>query len=191
MASSRAEVIIHPVRIRILQHLAGGIEGRKMTAQQIGSELPDVPIASLYRHLSKLVEADIIQVVSERQVRGAVERLYALPRRGALLNETDVRQLSRQDHMRYFTIFVAGLLGDFARYLDRDKIDLIADGAGYRQLGIYLSDEEMAEVARAVNAILGPLMANGPGQGRRRWMLTTVLMPADDREESSEPERKE
>lgn len=191
MTLSRAEVILHPVRIRIIQHLTGGIDGRKMTAQQIGSELPDVPTASLYRHLSRLVKAGIIEVVSERQVRGAVERVYGLPRRGAHLDADEVLQLSRQDHMRYFTMFVAGLLGEFARYLERDEIDIIADGVSYRQLGIYLSDEEMAEVSRAVNAILGPLMSNGPGHGRTRRMLTTILMPADDREESSETERKE
>lgn len=38
----------------------------------------DVPPASLYRHVARLVDAGVLAVVAERRVRGAVERTHVL-----------------------------------------------------------------------------------------------------------------
>lgn len=183
MPSTRADTILHPVRMRIIQRLAAGVSGRRMTPQEIGSELPEVPQATLYRHLKRLTEAGVVEIVDERAVRGTTERVFALPHGGALLGPDDFKTMSRDDHMRYFTTFVAGLLGDFARYLERRTIDLARDGVGYRQLALYLTDDELAELVQAMNAALVPYATNGPGSGRKRRMLTTLLIPTDDPEE--------
>jgi hypothetical protein len=73
----------------------------------------------------------------------------------------------------------AGLLADFGRYLDADGADLVADGVGYRQVPLELSDHELAELAGRLNAALAPVLHHAPGPSRRRRMLTTILMPAD------------
>src|SRR5581483_2682823 len=52
MPTTKAMLITHPVRARILTALMG----RPLTTQQIAALLPDIPLPSLYRHVRTLVE---------------------------------------------------------------------------------------------------------------------------------------
>jgi hypothetical protein len=70
-----ADVLLHPVRLRLIQAFLGD---RALTTADLRDELPDVPPASLYRHIARLVDAAVLSVVSERRVRGALERTYVL-----------------------------------------------------------------------------------------------------------------
>jgi DNA-binding transcriptional ArsR family regulator len=72
---STADLVLHPVRLRILQAFLGG---RHLTTGDLARELPDVAQAGLYRHVSRLAKGGVLEVVGERQARGAVERTYAL-----------------------------------------------------------------------------------------------------------------
>jgi DNA-binding transcriptional ArsR family regulator len=170
-----AELALHPVRIRILRAVAGA----RLTTHDLVALLPDIPHATLYRHLATLVKAGLIEVVDQRRIRGAVERVYALPAHGATLDAAALATATPEDHSRYFTAFVSSLLSEFSRYLARERIDFAADGAGYQQLVLHLSDAELAKFAADLNQIVGPLLANEPGQGRVPRLLATVLLPAD------------
>ena len=152
--------MLHPVRMRIIQAFLGGLPGRQLTVQQLADELTDVPTATLYRHLNKLASADILQVVGEHQIRGAVEKVYGLATTGATIAPTDITSISREDHLRHFTTFVSGLLGDFSRYLARDQVDLIGDGVGYRQIALYLSDDELQGMIEGLSAVIKPLLTS-------------------------------
>jgi DNA-binding transcriptional ArsR family regulator len=81
-----ADLLLHPVRLRIIQAFLGD---RALTTTQLRDELGDVPPASLYRHVANLVDAGVLTVVSERRVRGAVERGYVLRAAGATVNLDD------------------------------------------------------------------------------------------------------
>ena len=182
MAISRADLILHPVRMRLIVALAR----RQLTARQLSELLPDVPQATLYHQLGTLTRAGLLRVVSERRVRGTVEKVYAVTDDSALLSPADLANATREDHLRYFTVFVTSLIGDFARYLQQDgPIDLLADGAGYRQTPFYLSDDELVEAAAALNRALLPNLANQPAPGRRRRLFSTVLFPDIASRESS------
>lgn len=178
MATSRADLILHPVRLRLLAALAR----RQLTARQLSELLPDIPQATLYHHLGTLTRAGLLRIVSERRVRGTVEKCYALADDLALsLSPADLANASREDHLRYFTIFVATLLGDFARYLQQGDpdapIDLLADGVGYRETPFYLSDDELIQAAKAINQALLPFLKNEPAPHRRRRLFATILIP--------------
>lgn len=56
---------------------------------------------------------------------------------------------------------------------------------GYRQVVLNLTDEEIMEMAVALNAALGRFLAYEPKPGRKRRMLATVLFPLDDDQEPS------
>lgn len=174
MAASRADLILHPVRMRLLATLAR----RQLTARQLSELLPDVPQATLYHHLGTLTRAGLLRVVSERQVRGTIEKLYALADDHTTLSPADLANVSRDDHLRYFTMFVTTLLGDFARYLQQDApIDLYADGAGYREIPFYLSDDEFAQAVAAFNQALLPFLSNQPASHRRRRIFAMITFP--------------
>ncbi|GLI03345.1 helix-turn-helix domain-containing protein [Phytohabitans aurantiacus] len=170
-----AELALHPVRIRILRAVAGA----RLTTHDLIELLPDIPQATLYRHLATLVKAGLVEVVEERKIRGAVERVYALPAQGATLDAAALATATSEEHARYFTAFVSSLLSEFSRYLSRERIDFAADGVGYHQLVLHLTDAELAKFAADLNEVIGPLLRNEPGKGRVLRLLATILLPAD------------
>ncbi|MBV9193313.1 MAG: helix-turn-helix domain-containing protein [Solirubrobacterales bacterium] len=171
-----ADLLLHPVRLRIVQAFLGD---RALTTSDLRAELADVPAASLYRHVARLVAAGVLTVVSERRVRGAVERTYVLRTAAASIDLAEVERMSREDHRRAFMAFVAGLLGDADRYLERDDFDPIRDGAGYQLAGLWLDDAEFTEFIRELTRVIRPRLANAPQAGRRRRILGTVLLPGE------------
>jgi hypothetical protein len=173
----RADLVLHPVRLRILLAFLGG---RRLTPQQVAAALPDVPQATLYRQIERLRRGGALAVAAEQRVRGAVERTYVLAEGGASLSPADLAKASRDDHLGYFTSFAAGLIAQFEQYLERPVIDLVRDGVGYRQVVLNLTDDELSEMAAAVNAALGRFVANEPKPGRQRRVLATVLIPLDE-----------
>ncbi len=175
MAAS-GELVLHPVRLRIVQAFLGT---PSLTTGQLRERLPDVPTATLYRQVATLVEGGVLDVVDERQVRGATERTYALRVENASVSAEDAAALPPEAHRRMFMTFVAGLLGDFDRYLARGDVDLGRDGVGYRQAAMYLTDDELLELLQDLATVLGPRKALPEADGRRRRILSTVLMPGD------------
>jgi DNA-binding transcriptional ArsR family regulator len=167
------DVVLHPIRMRLLMALAG----REMTAQQVAEIVGDVPPATLYRHLKRLAEAGVLTVVSERRVRGTLEKVYTLKPRSALLSPQELTAMSREDHLRAFTTFVASLLDDFTCYVNSDQFNLVADQAGYNKFPLELSDEEFAEASQAINAVLLPYLQNKSASGRKRRIVAMIVMP--------------
>jgi len=172
--SKSADLLLHPVRLQILQTLLGG---RELTTAEIGSELPDIPAATLYRHIGTLAKAGALEVVRERPVRGTLERTYRLELARASVADDELTTMTPEEHRRAFTGFVAGLLQSFDRYLDGPAPDLKRDGAGYRQTGLWLDDDELAGLVAKIQGAVADAAAKGPGEGRRRRILSTVLIP--------------
>jgi hypothetical protein len=129
--------------------------------------------------VARLAEAGVLVVAGERKVRGAAERSYRLEPEAASVD--DAATMSVEDHRRAFATFVAALLADVDRYLDRagKRPDLLADGVGYRQAGLWLDDEEHAELIRDLREVVRARMELPERPGRRRRLLSTVLVPAD------------
>jgi DNA-binding transcriptional ArsR family regulator len=168
------DLVLHPIRMRIVMALAG----REMTAQQLAETLGDVPLATLYRHLNRLTDAGVLAVASERRVRGTLEKSYTLGSQGAFIDAEQFAAMSREDHLRYFTTFVATLLDDFSRYIKNpEPINLLTDGVGYQKFPLELSEEEFVDVAKGINAVIVPHMSNQPAPGRKRRIFATIVMP--------------
>ena len=171
-----ADLLLHPVRLRIVQAFLGD---RALTTGALAAELADVPPATLYRQVARLVEAGVLQVAGERLVRGAVQRTYVLRASAALITPDEVATMSADDLRQAFTAFVAGLLGDVDRYLARDEVDPVRDGASFRLAGLWLDDAEYLALLQELMRVLQPAAANPPRPGRKRRILATVLLPGD------------
>ena len=172
-----ADLLLHPVRLRIVQAFLGD---RALTTTQLRAELPDVPAGSLYRHVARLVDGGVLAVVSERRVRGALERTYVLRTAAAHLGPDEVAKMTPDEHRQAFLAFVAGLIGDADRYLARGNIDPVRDGASYNLAAMWLDDAEFAGFVRELVAVVQPRLANPPKPGRTRRIFATVLLPATD-----------
>lgn len=179
-----ADLLLHPVRLRIVQAFLGD---RALTTSQLRAELPDIPPASLYRQVARLVENDVLSVVAQRRVRGALERTYVLRAATARISTDEVAKMTPEEHLHAFLAFVAGLIGDAERYLSRPHIDPARDGASYNLAGLWLSDSELLEFVRDLYTVVQPRAANSPRPGRTRRILATVLLPGDPAPPAAEP----
>jgi hypothetical protein len=183
MALVKAELIIHPVRLRIIQTL--GMD--RLTAAEISAALPDTPRSSMYRHLRLLLEGGMIQVVETRLVNGIQEKVYAMAQ-SAFLHEQDVAGLSAAQHQQMFAVWMASTLQAFSDYLSRSELEhgrpeLGVDQAGYTEVVYFANDAEMAAFSRALNDALRPLIdgreANEIDSPRRKRKLATITYPLE------------
>lgn len=169
-----ADLLLHPLRMRILQTL---FDTDPMTTAQLRERLPDIAPATMYRHIAALTDAGVLEVVSEKRVRGTIERSYRVRPEQAVVDPAARAAMTRQDHERAFTTFTASLMADFDRYLAREDADPVSDGVVYRQAAVCLTDDEFAimieEIERAVVSRIGP----AEGDGRTRRIVSLVVVP--------------
>ncbi len=181
-----ADLLLHPVRLRIVKAFLGDLA---LTVKQLADELSDVPAGSIYRHVARLTDAGVLQIVAERRVRATTERTYALRMYAARIQPNEVAAMTLDEHVNAFLAYVAGLLGDFDRYIATEPGHPGQDGAGYKVAAMWLTDAELTDYLRELTAITQPRLANAPDGERRRRMLYTVLLPALDaqRDEPGQP----
>ena len=174
MPESKADLILHPIRMRIIQSLA---LGGQRTTQQLVRELEDIPQATMHRHLNKLLKAGILQVAEENKVRGTLEKVYYLAQGGEDLTPLDVTENSSGEHMTLFLKFISSLIGDFSQYVRQEHYDMRQDGISFRQLHLHLDDEEYAALLTELRQSMQKYASNEAGGTRRRRMISTIVIP--------------
>lgn len=188
MASSPsiAEIVTHPVRLRIIQQLGG----RQLTTAQLRAALPDVSQPTLYRQVAILVEAGILAIVEERRVRGAVERTLALGERMAHIDHAGLQAMSDAQLRSAFLTFIADTGGRFDRFLDAGDPEL-RGFLGFGTGALYVDTADLEAIQAGMTELLAPYQADRGG-GRRRVDLTTILIPEPvpppDPDTESEPD---
>jgi DNA-binding transcriptional ArsR family regulator len=170
---SKAKLILHPVRMKIVQTLIGE---RELSVQQIAGKLKDVPQATLYRHLNKLLAAEVIKVVKENHIRGTIEKIYALSENQIGVKE-GIEKSSRDEHLNLFITFMTHLLGQYENYLKQDQIDLFKDGVGFREAIVYLSDEEFHKFTLELSQVMKKVIENEPSNERTARHIANIFIP--------------
>ncbi|MFE7526389.1 helix-turn-helix domain-containing protein [Kitasatospora sp. NPDC057542] len=168
------EVLLHPVRLRVVHALSGG---RVLTTSQLCERMPEVPKVTMYRHVALLAEAGFLEVADEQRVRGAVERYYRLRQDRPVVDADGAAAMSPDDHRRGFAAAMAVLIAEFNAYLDRDGADPVADAVSYRQGTLWLSPDELAQMTHQLLTVLGPWLANQPAPGRAPYLLSPIRFP--------------
>ena len=174
MNQIKEDLLLHPVRLRIILAAAG----RQVTTQQLADELTDIPQASLYRNINMLAEAGILQVVKERRVHNTIEKTYAIhDQMQTLLSVQDLENAQAEDFIRIFTQYLGMQLGYFVRYVQRGDVDLVRDHATFRMFPLYLNEDEVGKLGQALNDLLLPLTKNGPSEDRQRYIFGLESFP--------------
>ncbi|MBB5915912.1 DNA-binding transcriptional ArsR family regulator [Nocardia transvalensis] len=171
------DLLLHPVRLRIVHALSGG---RLRTASELCEHLTDVPRTSIYRHLGLLVDGGMVEVGDERRVRGAVERSYRLRADRRTIAPEEGGAMTTDAHRRGFAAAMAVLIAEFNAYLDRPGAEPFTDSVSYRQGTLWLSPDELAGMLEGLRELVAPLVANGPGEGRRPYLISPILFPGGD-----------
>jgi DNA-binding transcriptional ArsR family regulator len=171
------DLLLHPVRLRIVYALSGG---RVRTTADLCASLPDVPKTSVYRHVGLLAEAGVLEVADEQRVRGAVERHYRLRRDRTVIDPDAGASMSLDDHRNGFAAAMAALHAEFNAYLDRPGADPFADQISYRQGILWLSEDEITEMAGEVRAVFAARAGNEPAPGRRPRLMSLIEFPTEE-----------
>jgi DNA-binding transcriptional ArsR family regulator len=179
-----ADLLLHPVRMRILQAL---FDTDPLTTAQLRDRLPDIAPATMYRHIAVLADAGVLEVVDERRVRGTVERSYRVSQEHGVVDPEARAAMTREDHLRAYTTFAASLMADFDRYLAHEDADPAADGVVYRQAAVWLTEEEFAAMVEEIEKAVVSRIGQARDGGRRRHVVSLVVVP-DEPRTKPEPE---
>lgn len=170
-----ADLIFHPVRMRIIT----AVSGRRVTTRELLRAIPDVPQATLYRHVRALVAGGVLRIVEERRVRGVEERVLQLTG-PSLISPRDVRGRTRSDLERMGAVFISGMLADIRRYLHgKRKPDPFRDGVQVSKVLLQLSDAELADLNGKIVGLLAAAANNEPAPGRRGRILSYTIVPSE------------
>jgi len=171
------DLLLHPVRLRIVHAMSGGLT---RTTSDLCARLPDVPKTTVYRHVSLLAEAGVLEVEGEQRVHGAVERHYRLRRTRAVIDQDAAASMSSEDHRHGFAAAMAALLAEFNAYLDRENADPTADSVSYRQFPLWLNEDERTEMISDMVGVIMPRLRNEPAPDRGHHLLSTIFFPTED-----------
>ncbi len=178
MPGEKANLILHPVRLRILT----AVSNYRMTASEISDAMPEIPLTTLYRHINVLMEGGLLTIVEERQVRGTVERLYALTAPPSLTAD-DLTGMSREECEQAFTIYLSTLMSDAQRYLESKTgssgINPLEDGVHISKVQLFLTDNEFNELNSKMMGLMLDAAKNQPADGRFRRMFSYIFIPMD------------
>jgi len=175
---SPLKLLSNPVAYRIVAAL--GARGAQNT-ETLGKMLNDVPGSTLYRQTAQLRAAGMIQVVSERQARGAIERTYAIAsREAAALTPELVANAPLAQLRAAIRNFIAAMAADITTHIDTRRF---ARSRGRLHAALYvaeLTDEEylqaLQEIARAIR---DAKMRSQGRDGRKRHAFYLIAKPED------------
>ena len=166
------ELLLHPVRLRIVHALSGGTT---LTTAEIVAKLSGVSQATVYRQVALLADGGILEVDGEQRVRGFVERRYRLRPENAVI---DASRATVDDHRRIFPLAMAVLLAEFEAYLQRPDADPVRDQVGYRQHVVWMTDEERERLIEGMREAILKVVVNKSVDGRKAYFLSPLLFPA-------------
>ena len=167
MKTEIAEVFMNPVRQRIIQYL---LVHKKGTVKEIKTELPDVPSASLYRHIKILNDSAFIIVVEENRIRGTVENVYSLNREALEVDDENgtVVQMS-----------LLSLCAAFAKYFSSGHADPRKDLFMLTSCTLTLTDEEFIKFLTEMNEVATKYMSKPVTKTSVSRQITLVSSPVD------------
>ncbi|HEX4305193.1 MAG TPA: winged helix-turn-helix domain-containing protein [Solirubrobacterales bacterium] len=163
METTLAAIVAHPTRARCFSILAERTASPVEIAQQIGKDVGHVGY-----HVRKLQQLNLIELVDERPVRGAVEHFYRAIERPVV---TDVEFAAQSiEEREVFTRYILQLLvADVARAMDAHVFDarvnrvitrtpLLVDEEGFQELSdlhTEVLDRTMEIQARSAERMTG------------------------------------
>ena len=174
MSTDWIELLLHPIRIRIITALRAQ---QVLTTAQLADRMPDVAQATLYRQVATLLDAGVLEVESEDRSRGPAERRYRLRPDGAKITVEAAAAMSLDDHRRAFTAAMGALIGEFNWYVDQAGADPGRDRVSYRHMVLWLTEGEMEALQGRVQEALFELMRRPASPSSRPYLVTPICFP--------------
>lgn len=152
------------------------LRGTCSKASELHNRCPNIPRATMYRHLKRLTDDGLIEVVDEVKKRGTVERTYAPVKRVFDNMESVIQSNPSEMYFSMFMQYVLSFVQQFREFCDDSDADLTHD-AGFSMSPILATNEEINSALREIADIIGRLRENEPAEGRRFHTIGLILSP--------------
>ena len=162
-----AETVMNPVRQRIFQYFLLHETG---TVKELRQALPDIPSASLYRHIKILADSTILTVVGENRIRGTVESVYRL-NKDAMATEDETGNAVQMSLLSICT--------SFAKYFSTGNADPQKDMLLLTNCTLLLTDEEFSEYLSEINQVTVKYMKDAPSESSKMRRITLISAPTN------------
>ena len=163
-----AEIVMNPVRQRIFQYFLLHETG---TVKELRKALPDIPSASLYRHIRILADSSILTVVGENRIRGTVESIYRL-NKDAMATEDESGNAVQMS--------LLSICASFAKYFSTGHADPQKDMLLLTNCTLLLTDEEFSEYLSEINQITVKYMKQVPSKSSKMRRITLISSPTNE-----------
>lgn len=161
-----AEIVMNPVRQRIFQYLLVHETG---TVKDIRKALPDVPSASLYRHMKILTDNAVLTVVGENRIRGTVESIYQLNKSALEIDDADGAGVQ---------MALLSICASFAKYFAGGHADPRKDMLMLTTCTLKLTDEDFMSFLSEINRLALKYMDIEVRKGSKTRQVTLISAPA-------------
>ncbi len=167
------KVLFNPIGLKIFQYM---LEHEHATTNDLAKQLPEVSQASLYRHISKMQNEDLIYVHSEKKIRGVYEKTYKIKNNIIADMNKMVDKESKEELFHICYAFSMSILMNFEKYLKQEDFDLRKDKVGFRTIPMYMSDEECDEFSSEMQELIKKFSSNeADGQRKLRQYYYAFL----------------
>ena len=164
------EVMLNPVRMRIIQTLAAR---KNMTAAEICEKISDVPRTTLYRHIKILLDNKILSVISEQKIRGSLERTLAL-HAGEIAKHNTLENAAQNAFA-----FLMNKYTTFQNYFDGENPDPARDKIFLNNTVLMTTDDEFDQFLSELGGLLVKYNFEF-SKGRKARDISIVSAPAGE-----------
>lgn len=172
-ANEITKLIMNPIRMRIIQYF---MLNENATTTQIRGELEDIPKATLYRQMKILEDANLIRIIKENRVRGAMEKVYELNKE----NPMGGKENSQEEVLQIINSSLLSLMGEFNRYFTKENADPIKDLLCLTTSTLLLSDEEFKEFSGKMGEAINQVIQNKASKDRKIRRITFISSPSEE-----------
>ncbi len=171
-----------PVKAKILFEV---FEKKEVTTKQISEKHSQIPKATLYRHLSKMLADGILKVAGENQIRGTIEKIYALGFDFEENIQTMVKTNDGELYMQFFMQYMLGIMHEFLEYTSGTDINLAEDGTGFTITPVYATKDEITDALTKCSEIIRSLYHNEPNEQRQLHNICMITTPPKKQKKDS------
>lgn len=174
------EYLTNPAKLSLILQVRN--EG-ETTAKALAEKNKNIPQATLYRHLKKMVSDGILKVVEERPIRNVTEKIYAMAIDLSANFNHIIEENDGEAYLALFQQFAIGLLNEYSAYCARDDIDILNDGSGFRVIPTHITVDELNELAANIWKLIEPYAAREAAPDTKARSVAIIFTPPTNESE--------
>lgn len=169
----KSDVLMHPIRMKIAFTLMDKSD-TGMTTLELIDKLEDISQATLYRHMNIMKKENLISVVKEVKIRGAVEKYYALNEGELNIKSDDWNNVGPDKKIDTFSYYQLLLLNRYQRYLN----DFTAnDKSTFSLVNLKLDDDNFNEFQSELESLIMKYHTIGQNQDSKERLIALTIIP--------------